>query len=234
MDSQDWRELTTMQKKIVQLNGITKTFVNASTPIINDLTLTAHEGDIVGIHGVSGSGKTTLINIIAGLEKPSSGKVNLFDFEFSKLSTPVSNKEAAELRRTVIGVIPQNLGLIGYMSAHDNVLLALLLAGVSYRKAGERSKHVLNELGVGNLATRRVKDLSGGEQQRVSVARALSKQPKLILADEPASHLDRDNRLRVYQLLQQESSRGSTIIIAAHDPDLKDFCTTLVSLSKET
>ena len=169
------------------------------------------------ILGKSGSGKTTLLHILGGLLAPSEGKVTIGQSDLYELSAAQRDK----YRGQNIGMIFQKSHLISALTVEDNLLLAQYLSGTAKDKG--RVKEVLTELGLGEKLHKRVKQLSQGEQQRVTIARALINRPRVILADEPTASLDDDNALRVIQLLKgRAEAYQAALVIATHDQRVKE------------
>ena len=180
--------------------------------ILDDVDLSIAKSELVAILGPSGSGKSTLLGLMAGLDRPSSGQV-LFD------GVPIesqSEDELALLRRGRIGFVFQSFQLLGNLTALENVLLPLELTGFSDARA--RASEVLDEVGLAERAHHYPSQLSGGEQQRVAVARAFAPRPELLLADEPTGNLDSETGTRVLELLLAMRERhGTTLVLVTHD-----------------
>jgi ABC-type lipoprotein export system ATPase subunit len=201
------------------LDQISKHYPKSGEHVFDRLSWTFAPERLHVIAGPSGSGKTTLLNMLAGLDTPTDGGVWVAGERVDSLDPD----EAAAFRRRVIGYLSQHSTLVGYMSAYENVELALTLRGFPPATAAERAEQWLDWVGLGQLAGRRADQLSGGEQRRVALARALAPSPRILIADEPTAHLDRfSGRLIVRLLLDAISERGTTVIAAGHDPDLID------------
>ena len=203
---------------VISCRQLTRRYAEAGIePVIavNAVELEIESGSFVAIEGPSGSGKTTLLGLLAGLEPPDEGTVSVLGHDLSRLS----GTERARLRQRQIGIIFQSFGLIASLSVLDNVGLPLLLAGVPNVEREGRSLAVLEEVGLKLAASARVDELSGGERQRVGVARALSINPALILADEPTGSLDEENSAGVLRLLRDAvQRRGASLVLVTHDP----------------
>ena len=203
---------------VISCRQLTRRYAEAGIePVIavNAVELEIESGSFVAIEGPSGSGKTTLLGLLAGLEPPDEGTVSVLGHDLSRLS----GTERARLRQRQIGIIFQSFGLIASLSVLDNVGLPLLLAGVPNVEREGRSLAVLEEVGLKLAAAARVDELSGGERQRVGVARALSINPALILADEPTGSLDEENSAGVLRLLRDAvQRRGASLVLVTHDP----------------
>ena len=203
---------------VISCRQLTRRYAEAGIdPVVavNAVDLEIETGNFVSIEGPSGSGKTTLLGLLAGLEPPDEGTVSVLGHDLSRLS----GTERARLRQRQIGIIFQSFGLIASLSVLDNVGLPLLLAGVPNVEREGRSLAVLEEVGLETAASARVDELSGGERQRVGVARALSIDPALILADEPTGSLDEENAAGVLSLLRDAvRRRGASLVLVTHDP----------------
>ncbi|MBI2765112.1 MAG: ABC transporter ATP-binding protein [Chloroflexi bacterium] len=181
---------------------------------VRDVSLTVAPGEMLALVGRSGSGKTTLMNILAGLDRPTSGEV-VIDGE--RVDT-MSEKELTELRRHKLGFVFQSFGLLPLLSAHENVELPLRIAGYRHGERVKRAKRALDIVGLTRRSDHRPYELSGGEQQRVAIARAIATEPSLILADEPTGELDSSTALAVFSLLRELArTEGITVITCTHD-----------------
>lgn len=173
-------------------------------------------GEFLSVVGSSGSGKTTLLNLLAGLDTPTSGTVQ---FDGTVLTT-LSRRQLAAYRARRVGMIFQSFNLIPHYTALQNVETALYFNGTTPRERRERSTEILGALGLADRLTHRPADLSGGEQQRVAVARAIVKNPELLFADEPTGNLDLENAQQITGLLSSLNRDGLTIIMVTHNLDL--------------
>ena len=185
-----------------------------------DVSCDIPNGKLIALRGRSGSGKTTLINIMSGLDKPTSGKTFLFGRE----TTHLNDRELTELRRHKIGFIFQAFALLPVLSAFENVELPMRLAGVGARERQRRSTELLEMVGLGRRMHHRPFELSGGEQGRVAIARALANEPGMIVADEPTGALDSVTGLQIMMLFKRiVTERNVTIIMATHDPTISEI-----------
>jgi putative ABC transport system ATP-binding protein len=213
----------------VDIRGLTKTYENGdvSVPALRWIDLTIRRGEFVAVMGPSGSGKSTLMHILGALETPTSGTMSIGNVDYAKLS----DAEQTTFRRDHIGFIFQFFNLFGTLSAEENVMLPSLIAGESADKLRGRARELLGLVNLEERVDHLPSQLSGGEQQRVSVARSLMREPGLILADEPTGNLDSRNSAGVLDLLtklQREQDR--TILMVTHDPVAASRATRVVFL----
>ena len=208
---------------ILKLDNVTRIFGSSDQAVIavDNVSLEIHRGQFIAFVGRSGSGKTTLMNIMSGLDNPTSGHVE-FD---GKLLSDMNDGELVKLRRNKLGFIFQSFGLISLLSAYENVQLPLHINGTSWRERRRRATSALDMVGLADRANHRPYELSGGEQQRVAIARALVSEPSVLFADEPTGELDSVNAMYISQILKDISKTNQvTIIAATHDPTLADMC----------
>lgn len=180
---------------------------------IDGIDIQVEKGDLVAIMGVSGSGKSTLMNIIGCLDQPTSGFYMLDGQEIDKLS----RRELVKIRRNKIGFIFQNFNLLPRTQAVRNVELPLVYKGVRPKERRKKAKKLLDDVGLENKVRHKPSMLSGGEQQRVAVARALINEPMILLADEPTGNLDSKSGEQVMGILKDLNKKGVTIIVVTHD-----------------
>jgi putative ABC transport system ATP-binding protein len=183
---------------------------------VDGVTLTIPKGEFLGVVGSSGSGKSTLLNLLAGLDSPTSGTVTV---DGSPLSG-MSRRELASYRASRVGIIFQSFNLISHYTALQNVETALLFTDTPPKNRRRIAGEALEELGLGDRLTHRPADLSGGEQQRVAVARALVKKPEILFADEPTGNLDYENSRQIGELLTRLNNAGLTILMVTHNLEL--------------
>lgn len=203
---------------MIHLEAVTKTYEMGASKVnaLDNVTLRIRDGDFLSVIGPSGCGKSSLLFVTAGLLTPTSGTVTLDGTSLYELTA----KERAKLRRKMIGFVFQSYELIPYLTALENVALPLHLLGLPSKEQEERAVAALKSVGLELRMQHRPGELSGGEQQRVSIARALVKSPKLLLADEPTGNLDQKTGKEVMDLLAQlNESQGITLVLATHDPD---------------
>lgn len=184
-------------------------------PLLDDISVVARSGRVLAVTGSSGSGKTTLLSVLGGLAAPHAGEAT-YD------GGPVGTRSGEPRRGTAF--VLQTYGLVPTLTAEENVAIALRTREVEPREAAERAVAALDRLGVGDLADRLISELSGGQLQRVAVARALAVVPDVLLADEPTSELDEVNRDLVVAEIRAEAARGAVVVLATHDPDVAALC----------
>jgi putative ABC transport system ATP-binding protein len=223
--------MTTPDKPLVSVQDVTKTFRRGSEEIhvLSRLGLEVKAGEFLALMGPSGSGKSTLLNLIGGLDRPDNGVVQIADDRIDQLS----DRELAAWRARHVGFIFQFYNLLAALNAEKNVELPLLLTHLS---KADRKKHVQAALGIVGLSHRErhyPRQLSGGEQQRVGIARAIVTDPTLLLCDEPTGDLDRKSGDEILTLLQAlNKEQGKTIIMVTHDPHASARASRTVHLDK--
>jgi putative ABC transport system ATP-binding protein len=183
---------------------------------LDGVTLEVGRGELLGIVGSSGSGKTTLLNLLAGLDTPTSGSVQ---FEGMPLHN-LSRRQLAAYRARKVGMIFQTFNLISHYTALQNVETALYFDGTPQRERRRLASAILERLGLADRMTHRPADLSGGEQQRVAVARAIVKKPEILFADEPTGDLDYENAEQIMTLLASLNRDGLTVVLVTHNRDM--------------
>ncbi len=198
--------------------------------ILNGINLSVQKGECVILKGVSGSGKTTLLSIIAGLDKPSSGKVIIDGEAVSKLP----DMHLSKFRAKKIGIVFQNFNLLEGVNLLDNTMVPLIADKIGLKEAKDKALNALKLANIEHKANKIPSELSGGEKQRGAIARALVANPNLILCDEPTANLDRENSLKFISALKKLHSMGKTLIIATHDPIFEelDFKHKVVEISQ--
>jgi putative ABC transport system ATP-binding protein len=206
-------------RPIVEATGVTRDYdPGHGRPVVHALRgvdLAALAGELVCIRGRSGSGKTTLLNLLGGLDRPTAGRVSIDGREV----TSMGEDDLVGLHRGTVAYIFQTFGLLPILSAAENVEVPLRLVGTPGRLREARVAEVLGLVGLAGRARHRPHELSGGEQQRVAVARALANRPKVLLADEPTGQLDSETGRSIMEVLQAVArSEGVTTIVATHDP----------------
>jgi putative ABC transport system ATP-binding protein len=217
-----------MSEYVIDINSLTKIYQTGKTDFkaLNTVTLKIRKGDFVAIMGPSGSGKSTLMNIIGCLDRPTSGTV-IIDGENISI---VSDNELAEIRGRKIGFIFQKFNLIPTMTALKNIELPMVFLGGTKADRDQRAADLLGKVGLTNWATHRPSELSGGQQQRIAIARALSNNPSIILADEPTGNLDTKTGEQIMELLVALNNEGKTILLVTHAIALKRFANRVVNM----
>lgn len=201
------------EKVILELKDVSKIYTSVNA--LSNINLKVRKGEWLAIMGSSGSGKTTMMNIIGCMDRPSNGKVLIDGKDISK----ESQKNLTEIRREKIGLIFQQFHLISYLTALENVMLAQYYHSMIDEK---EALEALAKVGLKDRAKHLPNQLSGGEQQRVCIARALINNPEIILADEPTGNLDEANEIMVLDIFKQLHNEGATIIVVTHDPEVGD------------
>ena len=200
---------------MIQLEGITKSF--GSLHVLKGIDLTINKGEVVSIVGPSGAGKTTLLQIMGTLDKPDSGRIVLNGTEVNRLK----EKELSAFRNKEIGFVFQFHQLLPEFTALENVMIPALIQGVSASEAKKKAREMLDFLGLSERASHKPAELSGGENQRVAVARALINHPAVVLADEPSGSLDTQNKIELHRLFfDLRDKLGQTFVIVTHDEEL--------------
>lgn len=195
---------------------------------LSGVSVSIERGEFAAMLGTSGSGKSTLLNLFGGLDRPTGGEI-LFD---GKSLAPLTSWEMSRYRLRSVGMIFQSFNLIPTMTAQENVSLALAFAGLSKNERNTRSLKLLDRVGLSQRADHLPSELSGGEQQRVSIARAIANEPQVLLADEPTGNLDSNRAAEVIGLLDEMRQRdGKTIVLVTHDQELAArYATKIVKL----
>lgn len=216
---------------LIQIQNVSKSYWRDSfeIPVLNNLSLDVKQGEFMALMGPSGSGKTTLLNLIAGIDKPTLGKVIVAGTEISNLG----ESALAKWRANNVGFVFQFYNLIPVLTAFENVELPLLLTKLS---KAERKKHVetvLDIVGLGNYVQHYPKQLSGGQEQRVAIARAVVTDPILLVADEPTGDLDRNSAAEILTLLERLNKEfNKTILMVTHDPHAAEKASIVRHLEK--
>tara|TARA_Y100000590_G_scaffold340302_1_gene388100 strand:- start:3327 stop:4010 length:684 start_codon:yes stop_codon:yes gene_type:complete len=209
-----------MSDEIIRLSKISKKFIGADKNIIvlKKIDLKIKKGELIALTGPSGSGKSTLLHIIALLDKPTSGEVFFKKRNFSRSS----DKEKDSVRKKGISIIYQQNNLLSDFTALENVTIPLLNNGLSWEESNNKAKKYLSMVNLSKRFNHFPSELSGGEQQRVAVARALITEPDIILADEPTGSLDRKNAQEIFLLLSKLKSKKRAILYATHNRELSE------------
>lgn len=208
-----------MAEPIINCESLVKIYKIQDVEVLalQGLDLTVQRGELMGIVGASGSGKSTLMNVLGGLVRPSAGKVIVDGHDLLKLSDTAINK----YRREEVGFVWQqgSRNLIPYLNARENVEMPMMLAGVNGRRTRQQAEELLDMVGLSHRRAHYLRQMSGGEQQRVAIAVALANNPSILLADEPTGELDTATALTIYEAFQTLNQElGITILIVSHDP----------------
>jgi putative ABC transport system ATP-binding protein len=216
---------------LIRIRHLSKTYRRGGQeiPVLLDIHLDVMPGEFVALMGPSGSGKSTLLNLIAGIDKPSGGTLEIDGVDI----TTLGEGALADWRAANVGFVFQFYNLMPVLSAFENVELPLLLTGLSARARRQRVAQVLEMVSLSDRADHYPNELSGGQQQRVAIARAIVTDPRLIVADEPTGDLDRSTGAEVLALLEQlVSDLGKTIVMVTHDPKAAASAGRMVHLEK--
>ncbi len=216
---------------LVSINKLSKFYQRGAekVEVLHNLDLEIEQGDFLALMGPSGSGKSTLLNLIGGLDRPSNGSLQVDGKEISKLDESTLSR----WRASNIGFVFQMYNLLPVLSAERNVELPLLLTGLSSSERHQRSRAALQLVGLADRAKHKPRELSGGQEQRVGIARAIVSDPKLLLCDEPTGDLDRKSGDEILDLLQAlNQQQGKTIIMVTHDPRAAERAKRVLHLDK--
>ena len=213
-----------MSDIILKCDNLKKSFTQSSDKsssdkleVLKDINLEVRAGEQIAIVGSSGSGKTTLLNSMAGLDSPSSGEVLINNVSIFKLS----DRKKSELRNNFVGFIYQFHHLLPELTAIENVMMPLLISGADKKTSTQKSKDILDKVGLSHRLNHKPGLLSGGEKQRVAIARALVMDPKCVFADEPTGNLDQDTAKTVISLLQDlNKNLNTSLIVVTHDMEI--------------
>jgi putative ABC transport system ATP-binding protein len=210
------------ERPLLEVHELTKVFGSDRTEVraVDGVSFTTDAGEVTLIMGPSGSGKTTLLTMIGALLRPTSGRVLIGGLDV----TALPQRELPRIRRQLVGFVFQTFNLLEALTAQENVEVALNVAGVAGDEARRRARALLVEAGLEERLDFHARDLSGGEKQRVSIARALANHPPLLLADEPTANLDSHHGHEVMELLRDLARQeGSAVVVVSHDPRLYDI-----------
>ncbi len=218
--------VSVLEAKVIELNGVTREYAGHGSTVraLDHATFDIHTGEWVAITGPSGSGKSTLVNLLGCLDRPTSGELKIDGVDVSTMSSGDLNR----FRSDKIGFIFQQFHLIPYLSAVENVMLAQYFHSMTDEN---EAKMALEKVGLGSRISHLPSELSGGEQQRVCIARALINNPPILLADEPTGNLDAANQKIVANLLGELHRYGHTIVMVTHDPEMAALAQRKIALS---
>ena len=216
----------------VKAESLSKTYMGEAAPVtvFRNLDFALEEGVFAAVMGPSGVGKSTLLHLLGGIDRPDSGRVEIFGVSIEELAP----RERARFRNERIGFVFQFHHLLAEFTAEENVAFPHRIAGESARVARERAAELLARVGLADRRLHMSRALSGGEQQRVAIARALARSPSLLLADEPTGNLDSESARTVFDLLAElHRERGMTTVLVTHNPDLAKRCDKIFEMSRE-
>jgi putative ABC transport system ATP-binding protein len=216
------------QDLVVRARGLYRTFERDTAPVraLRGADLDVHRGEFVAVMGPSGCGKSTMLNLIAGLDRADEGELHLADLDL----TTMDENALAIMRRSHVGIVFQFFNLLEGMTVLENVVMPALIAGVKRKPAETRARDLLDLLGLGDKARQAPATLSGGQRQRLAIARALSNEPTLVLADEPTGALDSEGGEEVLELFRRLHDGGQTILLVTHDQPVADAAQRIVRM----
>lgn len=214
---------------VIKINNLTKTYHETEVPVhaVNGISLNFEKGEFAAIVGPSGCGKTTLMNMIGGLDKPTSGEVEVNEIDISQLSS----SKLIDFRLRNIGFVFQAYNLIPVLTAKENVEFIMQLQNWDKKEMNDRTINLLKSVGLGGKINRRPNQMSGGEQQRVAVARALASKPQFVLADEPTANLDSHATSQLLDIMKKlNEDENITFIFSTHDQRVIDKALRVITL----
>lgn len=213
---------------MIKVKNLTKKYMtkHLETQVLKGIDLEVREGEFLGIMGKSGAGKSTLMYQIGLLDHPSSGEIILNGINTESLTT----EERTQMRLTELGYVFQDYALIPELTASENVMIPILMQGNGIPEAQKIAKNILEKVGLGNRIDNKPSQLSGGEQQRVSIARAMAHEPKILFADEPTANLDTLSGNSIIELFKELNSKGQTIVMVTHEEEYAKYCDRIVYL----
>lgn len=219
------------QRKIIELQEVSKEYNlrNRSIPVLYKISVSFETGKFYAIMGHSGSGKSTLINIIGLLENITNGKYFINGRDVSQLN----DIDESNLRKNNIGMIFQDFYLDEYLKAYENVMLPMIInKNISNKKRKEKALKLLNIVDLQDRISHYPKELSGGEKQRIAIARALANEPQIILADEPTGNLDEENEQKIFEILKRLSESGKCVIVVSHSNEVKKYADVIYKIEQ--
>ena len=218
------------QDVLIDADALHKHYTSGSTRsiVLAGASMAVHAGELVAIVGRSGSGKSTLLNLLAGLDRPDAGTVRFRGQDLARLSDTVSSR----IRRESFGFVFQAFNLIPTLTVRENLILPLALSRRMSRRTREQTDALLRDIGLGEAASRFPEELSGGEQQRLAIARAIAHEPEVVFADEPTGNLDLETARRTLALLERYTiAAGRTLIMATHSSEMIGHAHRVVEIS---
>jgi putative ABC transport system ATP-binding protein len=213
---------------IIHLENIRKSYFLGKEPleVLKGITLDIHKNEYVALMGPSGSGKSTLMNILGCLDSPSAGKYILNNNDVSRME----DNALAEVRNKEIGFVFQQFNLLPRLTAEENVALPLVYAGVAKKERIDRAKEALAKVNLADRGHHKPNELSGGQIQRVAIARSLVNNPSILLADEPTGNLDTKTSVEIMNLFGKLHSQGNTVILVTHEDDISKYAHRIIRL----
>jgi putative ABC transport system ATP-binding protein len=206
---------------VINVESVDKTYKVGETEVkaLRDVSISIPSGQFVAIMGPSGSGKSTFMNLLGCLDRPDTGTILLDGTDITHLD----RNERAEIRNKKIGFVFQNFSLLARTPVLENVELPLVYAGADAKERKERAQEALSRVGLASKAKNQITQLSGGEQQRVAIARSLVNRPSLILADEPTGNLDTRTSIEIMAIFQRLNHEGISVVLVTHEPDIAHY-----------
>ena len=216
---------------ILEIDDLEKSFIkkNKNLIILKDTNYTFKTGKLYTISGRSGSGKTTFINLLGLITKPTKGNILIN----GKNTKTLNDKELSKIRSEEIGFVFQSFYLNPLLTAKENILLAMYINNINKNKANDKAKELLKLVGLEDRENHYPKELSGGEQQRIAIARALANNPKIVLADEPTGSLDPENEENIMKLLKDISKKDKCVIVVTHSNTVKEYADIRLKISNK-
>ena len=214
---------------IIEVHNLRKVYRMGKEKIValNHVDLEIEKGEICCLFGTSGSGKSTLLNMLAGLEKPTKGTIEIKKVHVEKLT----ESQLATFRQKYIGFVFQSYNLIPTLTAQENVALPLVFQGIPKKERDKRAKEMLEAVGLSKRMKHKPKEMSGGQQQRVSIARAFVNKPQILFADEPTGNLDTHTTIEVMDIITKIAREtNQTMIIVSHDPEIADYADKIITI----
>ena len=214
---------------IIEVHNLRKVYRMGKEKIValNHVDLEIEKGEICCLFGTSGSGKSTLLNMLAGLEKPTKGTIEIKKVHVEKLT----ESQLATFRQKYIGFVFQSYNLIPTLTAQENVALPLVFQGIPKKERDKRAKEMLEAVGLSKRMKHKPKEMSGGQQQRVSIARAFVNKPQILFADEPTGNLDTHTTIEVMDMITKIAREANqTMIIVSHDPEIADYADKIITI----
>lgn len=216
-------------ENIIRIRNVTKVFQMGSESIhaVDNVSLNIHKEEVCCLFGKSGSGKSTLLNLIAGLEKPTEGRILFHNKHIERMN----EDQLADFRRQYVGFVFQSYHLLPTLTALENVTLPLIFKGVSVKERNEQAMEMLEAVGLADRANHKPFEMSGGQQQRVSIARAFVNRPPVVFADEPTGNLDTKTTYEMMDLITGMAQKNhQTLVIVTHDQELAEYADRIVVL----